>query len=53
MKEDVSKKEDVSEDVSKKVKKFTVPVLSFKNKKEKIFETDYGTKEIGIHDLKP
>lgn len=53
MKEDVSKKEDVSEDVSKKVKKFTVPVLSFKNKDEKTFETDYDTMDIGIHELKP
>ena len=40
-------------DISEKAKKFTVPVLSFKNKKEKVFETDYGTKDIGIHELKP
>ena len=40
-------------DISEKAKRFTVPVLSFKNKNEKTFETDYGTKEIGIHDLKP
>ena len=52
MKEDVSKKEDVSEDVSKKVKKFTVPVLSFKNKNEKPFN-DSIILDIGIHGLKP
>ena len=41
-------------DISGKAKKFTVPVLSFKNKDEKTFETDYGTKEIEIHQgLKP
>ncbi len=37
--------------VSEKAEKFTVPVLSFKNKDEKVFETDYGTKDIGIHNL--
>ena len=39
--------------VSEKAEKFTVPVLSFKNKDEKVFGLDYGTKDIGIHDLKP
>lgn len=39
--------------VSQIAKKFTVPVLSFKNEDKKVFETDYGTKDIGIHDLKP
>lgn len=38
--------------VSKMAKKFTVPVLIFKNKNEKVFEIDYSTKDIGIHELK-
>lgn len=37
---------------SKMVEKFTVPVLSFKNKNEKPFD-DSGILNIGIHDLQP
>lgn len=35
-----------------KARKFTVPVLSFKNKENKLFETDFRTIDTGILELK-